>query len=191
MPDTLFDSPQRPRMTPAVQWLMAANIGVYFLQLTLIGPDQIFRALGLSVGDLASGWWTPFTYMFVHAGLWHLAFNMFALWMFGPRVEESWSTRGFLYFYLWCGLGGAVAHLLLQRNAGLIGASAAVSGVMLAYALRWPDEDALARSVDGGDQSRDGSCRNFWRLGNRMVLAPRRARVRLDISANVFIRRAG
>jgi membrane associated rhomboid family serine protease len=147
MPDTLFDSPQRPRMTPAVQWLMAANIGVYFLQMTLIGPEQVYRALGLSVGDLATGWWTPFTYMFVHANLWHLAFNMFALWMFGPRVEESWSTRGFLYFYLWCGLGGAVAHLLLQRNAGLIGASAAVSGVLLAYALRWPDEEVYLFGV--------------------------------------------
>jgi len=85
--------------------------------------------------------------MFVHAGLWHLAFNMLALWMFGPRVEESWSTRGFTYFYIWCGLGGAVAHVLLQRNAGLIGASAAVSGVMLAYALRWPDEEVFLFGV--------------------------------------------
>ena len=147
MSDTLFDSPQRARMTPAVQWLLAANIGVYFLQVTLIGPEQIYRTLGLSYGDLASGWWTPFTYMFVHAGLLHLAFNMLALWMFGPRVEESWSTRGFTYFYIWCGLGGAVAHVLLQRNAGLIGASAAVSGVLLAYALRWPDEEVFLFGV--------------------------------------------
>jgi hypothetical protein len=85
--------------------------------------------------------------MFVHGGVWHLAFNMVALWMFGPRVEQSWNTRGFLYFYIWCGLGGAVAHLLLQRNAGLIGASAAVSGVMLAYALRWPDEEVYLFGV--------------------------------------------
>jgi membrane associated rhomboid family serine protease len=147
MSDALYDSPQQPRMTPAVQWLLAANIGVYFLQITLLGPENVYSALGLSVGDLASGWWTPFTYMFVHAGLWHLAFNMLALWMFGPRVEHSWTTRGFTYFYIWCGLGGAVAHLLLQRNAGLIGASAAVSGVMLAYALRWPDEEVYLFGV--------------------------------------------
>lgn len=147
MSDTLFDSPHRARMTPAVQWLLAANIGVYFLQLTLIEPGQVYRVLGLSSGNLVSGWWTPFTYMFVHAGLWHLSFNMLALWMFGPRVEESWNTRGFTYFYIWCGVGGAVAHLLLQRNAGLIGASAAVSGVMLAYALRWPDEDVFLFGV--------------------------------------------
>ncbi len=147
MSDALYDSPQQPRMTRAVQWLLAANIGVYFLQITLLGPESVYSALGLSVGDLGSGWWTPFTYMFVHAGLWHLAFNMLALWMFGPRVEHSWTTRGFTYFYIWCGLGGAIAHLLLQRNAGLIGASAAVSGVMLAYALRWPDEEVYLFGV--------------------------------------------
>lgn len=147
MSDALYDSPQQPRMTRAVQWLLAANIGVYFLQITLLGPENVYSALGLSVGDLGSGWWTPFTYMFVHAGLWHLAFNMLALWMFGPRVEHSWTTRGFTYFYIWCGLGGAIAHLLLQRNAGLIGASAAVSGVMLAYALRWPDEEVYLFGV--------------------------------------------
>jgi len=148
MSDALYDSQQQqPRMTPAVQWLLAANIGVYFLQLTLFRSDAVFRALGLSADSLTSSWWTPFTYMFVHAGLWHLAFNMLALWMFGPRVEHSWNTRGFTYFYVWCGLGGAVAHLLLQGNASLIGASAAVSGVMLAYALRWPDEEVYLFGV--------------------------------------------
>ncbi len=147
MSDALYDSPQQPRMTPAVQWLLAANVGVYFLQLTLFRSEAVYRALGLSVDSLASAWWTPFTYMFVHAGLWHLAFNMLALWMFGPRVEQSWNTRGFTYFYIWCGLGGALAHLLLQGNASLIGASAAVSGVMLAYALRWPDEEVYLFGV--------------------------------------------
>jgi membrane associated rhomboid family serine protease len=147
MSDALYDSPQQPRMTPAVQWLLAANVGVYFLQLTLFRSEAVYHALGLSVGSLASAWWTPFTYMFVHAGLWHLAFNMLALWMFGPRVEQSWNTRGFTYFYIWCGLGGALAHLLLQGNASLIGASAAVSGVMLAYALRWPDEEVYLFGV--------------------------------------------
>ncbi|HLE57116.1 MAG TPA: rhomboid family intramembrane serine protease [Rhodothermia bacterium] len=147
MSDALYDSPQQPRMTPAVQWLLAANIGVYFIQLTLFRSDAVYGALGLSADNLASTWWTPLTYMFVHAGLWHLAFNMFALWMFGPRVEHSWNTRGFTYFYIWCGLGGALAHLLLQGSASLIGASAAVSGVMLAYALRWPDEEVYLFGV--------------------------------------------
>lgn len=141
MSETLYDLPLKPRMTPAVQWLIAANVGVYFLQLTLLGAAPVFRALGLDPANFPAAWWTVGTYMFVHAGLWHLAFNMLSLWMFGPRIEHLWGARGFIYFYLWCGIGGAIAHMLLSGNAGLVGASAAVMGVLLAYALRWPDEE--------------------------------------------------
>ncbi len=147
MSETLYDSPSQPRMTPAVQWLIAANVGVYFLQLTLLGAAPVFRALGLDPANFPAAWWTIGTYMFVHAGLWHLAFNMLSLWMFGPRIEQLWGARGFTYFYLWCGVGGAIAHMLLSGNAGLVGASAAVMGVLLAYALRWPDEEVYLFGV--------------------------------------------
>ena len=147
MSDTMYDSPSQPRLTPAVQWLIAANVGIYFLQLTLVRAGDVFNVLGLSGDRFPSAWWTLVTYMFVHGGLLHLVFNMLALWMFGPRVESLWGAKGFLYFYLWCGLGGAVAHLLLQGNAGLVGASAAVIGVLLAYALRWPDEEVYVFGV--------------------------------------------
>lgn len=128
-------------MTPAVKWLIVANVGVYFLQLTLFGAENVFAALGLYPAQFPSAWWTIVTYMFVHGGLWHLAFNMLSLWMFGPRIEHLWGARSFVYFYLWCGIGGAIAHMLLEGGAGLVGASAAVMGVLLAYALRWPDEE--------------------------------------------------
>jgi len=141
MSEALYDSPSQPRMTPAVQWLIAANVGIYFLQLTLFKPETVFGTLGLSGDQFPAEWWTLGTYMFVHGGLWHLAFNMLALWMFGPRIEHLWGAKSFVYFYLWCGIGGAVAHLLLEGDAGLVGASAAVIGVLLAYALRWPDEE--------------------------------------------------
>jgi len=147
MSDTLYDSPSQPRMTPAVQWLMAANVGVYFLQVTLLGGDNVFSALGLDPARFPSAWWTIATYMFVHAGLWHLAFNMLSLWMFGPRIEHLWGARSFTYFYLWCGIGGAIAHMLLEGNADLVGASAAIMGVLLAYALRWPDEEVYIFGV--------------------------------------------
>jgi hypothetical protein len=90
---------------------------------------------------LPSGWWTLLTYMFVHAGLVHLALNMFMLWSFGPRLEEAWGTRAFLTFYVWCGLGGAVTHLLIARAGHLVGASAAIYGILLAYATLWKDEE--------------------------------------------------
>ncbi len=147
MSDTTFDSSSRPRITPAVQWLIAANVGIYFLQLTLVRAGDVFGILGLSGDRFPSAWWTLVTYMFVHGGLLHLVFNMLALWMFGPRVESLWGAKGFVYFFLWCGIGGAVAHLLLQGDAGLVGASAAVIGVLLAYALRWPDEEVYVFGV--------------------------------------------
>lgn len=134
-------------MTPAVQWLLAANIGVYFLQVTLFGANNVFGALGLDPARFPATWWTIATYMFVHAGLWHLVFNMMSLWMFGPRIEHNWGARAFVYFYLWCGIGGGIAHMLLDGQAQLVGASAAIMGVLLAYALRWPDEEVYLFGV--------------------------------------------
>jgi membrane associated rhomboid family serine protease len=143
----LYDSPESPRMTRAVQWLLALNIGVYFLQLTLFGPDAVYSALALDPARFPANWWTVATYMFVHAWLAHLAFNMFTLWMFGPRLEHEWGTRTFVWFYLWCGVGGAIAHLVFAQHSAVVGASGAISGVLVAYALRWPDEEVYLFGV--------------------------------------------
>jgi hypothetical protein len=77
----------------------------------------------------------------VHGGFWHLALNMYTLYLFGPRIERTWSAGEFARYYILCGLGGWFAQLLFARNAILFGASAAVLGVMLAYAMRWPDDE--------------------------------------------------
>jgi membrane associated rhomboid family serine protease len=143
----LYDTPESPRMTRAVQWLLALNIGVYFLQLTLFGPDAVYSVLALDPVRFPATWWTVITYMFVHAWLAHLAFNMFTLWMFGPRLEHEWGTRTFVWFYLWCGVGGAIAHLVFAQHSAVIGASGAISGVLVAYALRWPDEEVYLFGV--------------------------------------------
>ena len=142
-----YPEEQRFRITPAVAWLLAINIGVFFVQLTIFGERNVFNALGFDSVEMPAGWWTIATYMFVHAGLAHLAFNMFALWTFGPRVEAEWGTRGFIAFYLWSGLGGALTHLILVRSGVLVGASAAIYGVMLAFAIRWPDEEVLVFGI--------------------------------------------
>jgi membrane associated rhomboid family serine protease len=134
-------------MTRAVQWLLALNISVYFLQLTLFSQESIYSALALNPARFPSAWWTVVTYMFVHAWLAHLAFNMFTLWMFGPRLEQVWGTRSFVQFYLWCGIGGALAHLIFAQHTAVIGASGAISGVLVAYALRWPDEEVYLFGV--------------------------------------------
>ena len=143
----LYEASESPRMTRAVQWLLALNIGVYFLQLTLFSPDAVFSALALDPGRFPGSWWTIVTYMFVHAWLAHLAFNLFTLWMFGPRLEHAWGTRTFVQFYLWCGLGGAVAHLLFAQHSSVIGASGAISGVLVGYAIHWPDDEVYLFGV--------------------------------------------
>ena len=134
----------RPRITPAVQWLIGLNVLIYFLQVTLVGPSDMERWLGFHAPDLVTyKFWTIFTYMFVHASFWHLAGNMLFLWVFGPRVEHAWGSGAFVRYYVLCGLGGMLAHVLLAHESALVGASAAIYGVMLAYAVRWPDTEFL------------------------------------------------
>ncbi|MCX5762478.1 MAG: rhomboid family intramembrane serine protease [Gemmatimonadetes bacterium] len=127
----------------AVAWLLGINVAVYFLQLTVVHPSDMIGALGFhsrDLGSLGRAWWSIGTYMFVHGGFWHLALNMYTLWLFGPRVELAWTPSEFTRFYLFCGLGGWFLHLFMPGDGVLIGASAAVMGVMLAYATLWPHE---------------------------------------------------
>ncbi len=144
---TYSDDTDYPRLTKAVQWLIAINVAIYFLQLTVVGSANMLPALGFQARDLSSAWWTILTYMFVHGGLWHLALNMYTLYIFGPRVEHAWSAGEFTRYYVLCGLGGWFFHLLFARESLLIGASAAVLGVTLAYAMRWPDDEVYLFGV--------------------------------------------
>ncbi|MCD4692809.1 MAG: rhomboid family intramembrane serine protease [Calditrichales bacterium] len=82
--------------------------------------------------------WQLVTYMFLHGGFWHVFFNMFVLWMFGSELEREWGSKEFLKYYFITGIGAGLTVILLS-NAPTIGASGAVYGIMLAYALRYPD----------------------------------------------------
>lgn len=140
-----YDENEQSRSTPAVHWLIGLCVGVYFVQATIVGDNNMANALGYSPGDLASrSLWTVVTYMFVHGGLVHLAMNMWMLWLFGPRVERAWGSSTFTWFYLWCGFGGWAFHYMFVREAStLVGASAAIMGVAVAFASRWPDDEVL------------------------------------------------
>lgn len=83
--------------------------------------------------------WQPFTYMFMHADLSHLFFNMFALWMFGSTMENFWGTKRFLIYYLLCGLGAGLITMFLPQSH-TVGASAAVYGLLLAFGMTFPNE---------------------------------------------------
>ena len=141
------DEPQAPRLTPAVQALIAINVAIFFLQLTVVSASDMTALLGFHTGDLSRTWWTVVTYMFVHAGFWHLALNLYTLFLFGPRIEREWSGGEFTRYYLLCGMGGLLLHLLFWRGSVLVGASAAIYGVMLAYARRWPDDEIYLFAV--------------------------------------------
>lgn len=143
-PAAYTDDTEAPRLTRAVRRLLALNIAVYFLQVTLVGSANMQGALGFSWDRLPEASWTVatvVTYMFVHGSFWLLALNLYVLFLFGPRLEHAWSSGEFTRYYVLCGLGGWFFHVLFAREALLVGATAAVLGVALAYAMRWPDDE--------------------------------------------------
>jgi membrane associated rhomboid family serine protease len=107
----------------------------------------VYSTLALDPMRFPGTWWTVVTYMFVHTWIAHIAFNMLTLWMFDPRLEQEWGTRTFVQFYLGCGVGGAIAHLLFAHHTSVVGASGPISGLLVAYALTWPDEEVYVFGV--------------------------------------------
>ena len=129
-------------MTPWVRRLLVANLLVFLLQKTVFVDPRFVASFGFAPLAALARPWTFLTYMFLHAGLLHLAFNMLALFVFGPPVEDRMGGRAFIGYYFLCGLGGAALSyaLMLVMPVGLVvGASAAIYGVALAFAWAWPD----------------------------------------------------
>ncbi len=121
-------------MTPWVVRLIAANIVVFLLQSAFPHADSAFVLVPALILQQP---WSVVTYMFLHAGMGHLFFNMLMLFFFGPQVEARLGGRNFLILYFASGLGGA-ALSFIQPSAGVVGASGAIFGVFLAYARYWP-----------------------------------------------------
>lgn len=109
-------------------------------------------------------WWQPVTHMFMHGGLWHIFFNMYTLFIFGSALERVWGAKKFLIFYFVTGLGAAAIHtgvewiqmqswlgaaaegsLAAQNSIHMlkmtptVGASGAIYGVLMGYAMLYPD----------------------------------------------------
>ena len=137
-------------LTPAIKILIAANVLMFVI--TIVGPAGAIRdVLGLQPQDTLTGLriWQPLTYLFLHGGLFHILFNMLTLWMFGTELERMWGSRFFTKYYFAAGLGAAATQVILSFVPGdfgdqmylttTIGASGAVYGVLLAYALYFPN----------------------------------------------------
>lgn len=125
-------------ITPAVKYLLISNI-VIFLLTRLMGQEIItwvndwFALSTFSVTNELQIW-RFITYMFVHNDFWHVFFNMFMLWMFGCDVESYLGTTKFIKYYVMAGLSGGLLHILFFSSQ-VIGASGAVYGVMIAFAV--------------------------------------------------------
>jgi membrane associated rhomboid family serine protease len=122
-------------MTPWVQRLIIANAVVFLITYT---NRAITAELAFVPSLILIRPWTLLTYMFVHGSFMHILFNMMGLFFFGPPLEARWGSREFLKFYFLCGMGGAILSFIFANNP-IIGASAAVYGVGLAFAMNWPD----------------------------------------------------
>ncbi len=138
-----------PFVNVALIWI---NIGVFFYQVTL--PSQLFKAFVMANAtiparfpaflagrlDFHSAFLPLITSMFLHAGIAHIAGNMLFLWIFGDNVEDFFGHFTYLFFYLICGIGSALLHVLFNLNSDLpsLGASGAISGVMGAYLVLYP-----------------------------------------------------
>jgi membrane associated rhomboid family serine protease len=136
-------------LSATLKAIIAINVIVF------VATEYMYEPLKLTLGFVpplaVNGLqiWRFVTYMFVHGDVFHILFNMLALWMFGTELERIWGTRFFLKFYFIVGAGSAMITALvsyvpypaLQALAfsNIVGASGAIYGLLLAYALYFPD----------------------------------------------------
>jgi len=125
------------QLTPWVKRLLIANTIVFALT-WVIGRGFVLDWFSFQPTKIFIRPWTPLTYMFLHGDFWHLFMNMLGLFFFGTHLESKWGSREFIRYYLVCGLGGVALSFLFLTNP-TIGASAAVYGVLLAFAMTWPN----------------------------------------------------
>ncbi len=122
-------------MTPWVQRLLVANVVMYLVVQLQPSLNWHFAFLPMLVAFRP---WTLITYMFLHADLMHLGFNMFGLFFFGRRLEDRLGGRNFLWLYFLSGITGALLYSPFNPWMPMVGASGAVYGVLMGCAMYWP-----------------------------------------------------
>jgi len=130
-------------LTPWVRRLLIVNGAVYlFMAVGFLPWRWTVETFGFSPATVLRHPWSPLTYMFVHGGFLHVFFNMIGVFFLGPPLERAWGSREFIRFYLVSGLGAALFSFFLIGLVGtplVIGASGALFGLLLAFALKWPN----------------------------------------------------
>jgi len=146
--------------TPSIVQILLVLNSIAFM-LLFSAPESIIETfalwpLGLTgqvvFDDIAPRFqlWQLISYAFLHGGLFHLFFNLFALWIFGSRIEQSWGSKAFVIYYFVCVIGAALVQLLVSSRTmsggdiyPTLGASGGVFGLLLAFALTFPDEKLM------------------------------------------------
>lgn len=127
----------------AVKNLLIINIGIYII-LRITGlyywGIQWFSFIPAGITQYLQ-FWRLFTYLFLHAGIWHLILNMFALWMFGPEIERRFGAPRFLFYYFLTGIGGGLLSLVISPYSSsiTIGSSGSIFGLLVAFAVLFPN----------------------------------------------------
>ncbi|AFY30534.1 rhomboid family intramembrane serine protease [Calothrix sp. PCC 7507] len=142
----LYDENQT-RITPYLTYgLIGMNILVFLHEYSLSNEqlELFFKLYAVVPRELttnfAGEWTTLFTSQFLHGGWWHLISNMLFLWVFGNNIEDRLGHVKYLIFYLACGALAALCQWFIGMNSGIpsLGASGAISGVLGAYLIRFP-----------------------------------------------------
>lgn len=128
-------------VTPVIKKLIIANGAVFLLQ--FLASYKIIYLFGLVPYMVIREFyfWQLFTYQFLHGGLFHILFNMLALWMFGGDLERIWGSVSFLKYYFLCAVGAGICTVIFLPTSmsPTIGASGAIYGILMAYAMLFPD----------------------------------------------------
>jgi len=139
-----------PPLTRMVKYLIIVTSATFlltYLPAQILGWASPFGWFGLRPYDVTHNFfiWQLVTYLFLHAGFFHVIFNLFVLWMFGADLENLWGGRQFLFFYFLTGIGAGICNVLVEPSstATTIGCSGAVYGLILAYGMLFPDRPIL------------------------------------------------
>jgi len=144
---------------PVVRTLLIVNVGMFLLE--VVSGGQLISALALwPLGSSGSTvlmqaessfqLWQLVSYSFLHGSVMHLLLNMYALWLFGSRMENVWGSKSFTLYYFVCVIGAGLVQLFIAtqaaREGGIyptIGASGGVFGLLLGFGLTFPNERLL------------------------------------------------
>jgi membrane associated rhomboid family serine protease len=134
------------RITATNKAIILANVGVFILQYLLGSSLRLFELWPPESGLFRP--WQLLTYGFMHGGLTHIFFNMFAVFMFGSDIERLFGAKRYLIYYLTCVVGAALMHMIVVTAANFppyptIGASGGVFGLLLAFGMAFPNRTLM------------------------------------------------